>query len=237
MKMITSGHQPNYLPYLGFFDKMSQCDIFVIQDDVQYERHDFQNRNQIKTVKGATWLSVPIEHVGETLPIKEIRIAKRLESEWGLHHWRVLELNYEAAPYWKQYCDFFEQAYRQKWESLMELNLHLIKGIMNFLRIKTSLVMASTLNVSGKSSDMILSQCKAVGADTYLSGIGGRVYLDIPLLENAGIKVVFQDFHYPVYTQLYGTFVPNLSIVDYLFCHGGEDWVPQRTSETNIKGN
>lgn len=84
---------------------------------------------------------------------------------------------------------------------------------------------------------MILSQCKAVGADTYLSGIGGRVYLDIPLLENAGIKVVFQDFHYPVYTQLYGTFVPNLSIVDYLFCHGGEDWVPQRTSETNIKGN
>lgn len=150
MKMITSGHQPNYLPYLGFFDKMSQCDIFVIQDDVQYERHDFQNRNQIKTVKGATWLSVPIEHVGETLPIKEIRIAKRLESEWGLHHWRVLELNYEAAPYWKQYCDFFEQAYRQKWESLMELNLHLIKGIMNFLQDKDFISNGFNIKCFGK---------------------------------------------------------------------------------------
>ncbi len=228
MTMITSGHQPNYLPYLGFFDKMAQCDIFVIQDDVQYERHDFQNRNQIKTVKGATWLSVPIEHVGETLPFKEIRIAKRLESEWGLHHWRVIELNYERAPYWKQYYDFFEQAYSQKWESLMDLNLYLIKGIMKFLRIKTNLVMASSLNASGKSSNMILAQCKSVGADVYLSGIGGRVYLDMSLFEKAGIKVVFQDFHYPVYNQLHGPFVPNLSVIDYLFCHGGEDWAPQK---------
>jgi hypothetical protein len=225
--MITSGHQPNYLPYLGYFDKMAQCEVFVIQDNVQYERHDFQNRNQIKTVKGATWITVPVEHVGDTLPFKEIRIAKRLESEWGLHHWRILKTNYEHAPYWKQYRDFFEETYNKKWEYLIDLNLYLIKGIMKFLRIKTSLVMASSLAVSGKSSNMILAQCKSVGANVYLSGIGGRDYLDIPLLEKAGLKVVFQDFHYPIYTQMFGDFVPNLSVVDYLFCHGGEDWVPK----------
>jgi hypothetical protein len=226
--MITSGHQPNYLPYLGYFDKMAQCDVFVIQDIVQYERHDFQNRNQIKTAKGATWFTVPVEHVGETLPFKEIKIAKRLESEWGLHHWRILKTNYEHAPFWKQYRDFFEEAYNKKWEYLIDLNLYLIKGIMNFLRIKTSLVMASTLDVSGKSSNMILAQCKAVGADIYLSGIGGRVYLDMQLFEKAGVKVIFQDFHYPIYKQMHGPFVTNLSVVDYLFCNGGDDWTPQK---------
>jgi hypothetical protein len=216
------------MPYLGFFDKIAKCDVFVIQDIVQYERHDFQNRNQIKTVKGATWLTVPVEHVGETLSFKEVRIAKRLQSEWGLHHWRILKFNYERALYWKQYNDFFKDAYCRKWEFLMDLNLHLIKGIMQFLRIKTPLVMASSLNASGKSSELILAQCKSIGADIYLSGIGGKAYLDIPLLESAGVKVVFQDFNPPVYSQLHGTFVPNLSVVDYLFCHGGENWIPQQ---------
>jgi hypothetical protein len=167
-----------------------------------------------------------VEHVGKMLPIRQVRIAKRLESEWGLKHWRILELNYKKASHWKRYCDFFEQAYRQKWESLMDLNLHLIRGVMSFLSINTSLVMASSLNVSGKASELILAQCKSVGADVYLSGPGGQNYLDIPLLETDGIKVIFQEFYYPVYTQLYGDFVPNLSIVDYLFCHGGENWAP-----------
>jgi hypothetical protein len=232
--IVTSGHQPNYLPYLGYFDKMAQCDVFVIQDNVQYARHDFQNRNRIKTAKGPTWLSVPIEHVGDTVPFKEIRIAKLLVSEWGLHHWRVLQQNYSMAPYWKLYSDFFEQIYSQKWENLLDVNFELIKGIMKFLKIKTSLVMASSLKASGKSSNMILSQCKAVGADVYLSGIGGRAYLDVPLLESSGIKVVFQDFHHPTYNQLYGDFVPNLSVVDYLFCYGGDNWVPQKSIKIGL---
>jgi hypothetical protein len=229
--MIMAGHQPNYLPYLGFFDKMARCDVFVISDTVQYIRHEFQNRNKIKTVKGATWLTVPVEHTGDNLPlpIREVRIAKRLELEWGLRHWGILESNYKMAPHWKDYCDFFDQTYHQKWESLADLNVHLIRGIMKFLRINTSLITASSLNVSGQSSALIVAQCKSVGADVYLSGIGGLNYLDIPLFENAGIKVVFQDYHYPIYNQLQGNFVPNLSVVDYLFCHGGEDWTPQQS--------
>jgi hypothetical protein len=225
--LIYSGHQPNYLPYLGFFDKMAQCDVFVIQDEVQYERHDFQNRNKIKTAKGATWLTVPLEHTGATMSIKEVRIAKRLEAEWGSQHWRILKANYQRAPFWKQYCDFFEEAYSRKWESLLDLNLHFIKGLLSFLKIDTPLVMASSLNASGKATEMILAQCKSVGADMYLSGIGGRDYLDVSLLENAGIKVIFQNFHSPVYIQLFGEFIPDLSVVDYLFCNGADKWVPQ----------
>jgi hypothetical protein len=225
--LIYSGHQPNYLPHLGLFDKMAQCDIFVIQDTVQYERHDFQNRNLIKTANGAKWLTVPVEHIGKPLAIKEVKIAKRLELEWGDQHWRILKFNYQQAPYWKRYCDFFDETYHRKWDSLLDLNLHLIKGLMLFLKIDTPLVMASSLNAPGKASEFIIAQCKSVGADVYLSGIGGHNYLDLSLFEKSQIKVVFQNFSYPVYTQLHGEFISKLSVVDYLFCNGGDDWTPQ----------
>ncbi len=177
-------------------------------------------------------MTVPVEHVGKTIPIKEVRIAKRLEQEWGSLHWRILELNYHQAPYWKRYCDFFEGTYNRKWESLFDLNMHLIKGLMGFLKIDTPLVLASSINASGKASELIIAQCKSVGADVYLSGIGGHNYLDFSLFEKAGIKVIFQDFNSPIYTQLHGNFIPNLSIVDYLFCKGGDDWKPQCLSKT-----
>jgi hypothetical protein len=101
---------------------------------------------------------------------------------------------------------------------------------MGFFNIDTPLVMASSLGVSGKKSELILEQCKAVGANVQLSGIGGRDYIDIKRFEAEGLKVVFQDFDYPTYPQLHGGFIPNLSVVDYLFCAGGE--MPQTKVNT-----
>jgi len=106
------------------------------------------------------------------------------------------------------------------------LNMHLIRGIMRFLDVDRRLVMASSLDVSGKRNELLVAQCNAVGAETYLSGAGGRAYLDTKLFADAGISVVFQDFKYPVYSQLYGDFVSDLSVVDYLFCTGGRGWEP-----------
>ena len=219
--MISAGHQPNYLPWLGFFDKMSKCDIFIIEDNVQFTHNGFQNRNKIKTPNGAIWLTVPFEHLGRPSLINEVVIANSSEPDWELRHWKSLKFCYSRAPFWKNYCDFFEQTFSRNWTMLIDLNMHIINGIMRFFNINTPLVMASSLGVSGKKSELILAQCKAVGADVQLSGIGGRDYIDITRFEKEGIKVIFQDFQYPTYPQLHGEFVPNLSVVDYLFCVGG----------------
>jgi len=207
---------------------MLQCDIFIIEDNVQFERQGFTNRNRIKTSDGVRWLTVPIEHVGRSLPINEIRIADKAEPEWAKRHWLTLKWNYSKAPFWKKYSDFFEQTYSQEWTMLIDLNMHLIRGIMRFLKIEKPLVMASSLDVSGKGSELILAQCKKLGASVHLSGIGGLEYLDVKSLEGEGIKVIFQNFQYPVYPQLFGEFVPNLSVVDYLFCTGGKPWRTHR---------
>jgi hypothetical protein len=218
--MIVAGHQPNYLPWLGFFDKMSKCDIFIIEDVVQFVSQEFQNRNRIKTPKGVNWLTVPVRKGRKRQVISEVQIAN--EKDWSKQHWLMLKSCYARSPYWKEYCDFFDETYCRKWTRLIDLNLHLIRGVMNFLGINKELVMASSLGVSGKKNDLIVAQCKALGADTLLSGTGALNYLDLERFEKEGIKVIFQEFKYPVYPQLWGSFVPDLSVIDYIFCTGGK---------------
>jgi hypothetical protein len=218
--MIVAGHQPNYLPWLGFFDKLRRCDVFIIEDNIQYEQQGFTNRNRIKTPDGVKWLTVPIEHVGGPLPINEVRISNDGEPSWAKRHWLSLVHNYGRAPFWEQYCGFFEQTYSKDWTMLLDLNLHLIKGLMGIFNLNTPLVMASSLHVFDKKNDAVLAKCKILGAETILCGNGAKGYIDLKQFYEEGIKVIFQEFYHPTYPQFYGKFVNNLSIVDYLFCNG-----------------
>jgi len=211
---------------------MLQCDVFIIEDNVQFEEQGFQNRTRIKTTSGVRWLTVPIKHVGKSLPINEAVIANEAKPDWAKSHWLALKFNYSKAPYWEKYSGFFEQTYSQRWIKLIDLNMHLLKGLMEFLNIKKPLVMASSLDVSRKKGALVLAQCKALGATTLFSGVGARDYLDVKLFEEAGIKVKFQNFQHPVYPQRYGEFMPNLSAVDYLFHTGGKALKPE-DSETS----
>lgn len=220
--MIVSGHQPNYLPWLGFFDKMRRSDLFIIEDNVQIERQGFTNRNKIMTVDGVRWLSVPVEHANKPLLINDVRIANRGEPKWGSRHWLTLKHSYCKAPYWRDYYDFFEDTYARDWTMLIELNMHLIKGIMRFLDIDKPLIMASSLSAKGKKSELIIAQCKVVGAAVQLAGNGGKDYINHKRFEEEGIQLIFQEFEHPRYTQTSAGFAPNLSVVDYLFCTGAK---------------
>jgi hypothetical protein len=220
--MIVAGHQPNYLPWLGFFDKIRCSDVFIIEDNVQYEQQGFTNRNKIKTTHGVKWLTVPVEHVGIPLLINEVKISKSAEPDWAKRHWFSLMHHYRKAPFWKDYCGFFEQTYAREWTMLIDLNLHLIKGIMEIFKIDTPLIMASSLGVFDGKSEAVLAKCKKVRADTLLCGRGAKDYIDLKRFDEEGVKVTFQDFHYPLYPQLYGEFKDELSVVDYLFCKGNQ---------------
>jgi hypothetical protein len=225
--LIVSGHQPNYLPWLGLFDKMLHSDIFIIEDNVQYEQQGLTNRNKVKIQDKAKWLTVPIEHVGKPQLINQVKISNSAEPNWTKRHWLTLKHNYLVAPFWSKYCDFFRDAYSRDWTLLIDLNLHLLRGIMDFLDIKTPLVMASSLNASGEKGELALSKCKALGGTVQFSGDGARNYLDEKRFEEEGIKLIYQDFKYPIYRQLHGEYIPNLSVVDYLFCTGGVPWHSQ----------
>ncbi|OHB75994.1 MAG: hypothetical protein A2Z34_11005 [Planctomycetes bacterium RBG_16_59_8] len=218
--MIATGHQPNYLPYAGFFHKIVRADVFIVVDTVQFVKRGpfgWIHRNRIRTPDGWDWLSVPALTKGKfTQRIIETKIDRSVP--WARKHLRTLEWNYKKAPFFDEYIGVFREVYTKEWDSLCELNIHLIEKLLLLMGISRSMRRTSELGVEGEASALIVNMCRAVGADAYLSGIHGKDYLDIGLFEKSGIRLIFQEFCHPTYTQSQpGAFIPELSVVDMLF--------------------
>lgn len=219
--MIIAIHQPNYLPYLGFFDKMIKSDIFVIYDDAQFNKEDFQHRNKIRIYHEWKWLTVPVEK--KLMPINEVKIKDKLLTKgikWSDAHFRDIRDNYKDAPYYLKYEEDFEMIYKKSYNKLIDLNMEIICFLMDAFNIKRKLVFSSELGFTSKSTKRLAEIVEAVGGDTYLSGTMGRDYLDTSLFEEKNIKVEFQDFKHPEYCQRYEGFIPNMSAIDALFNTG-----------------
>lgn len=215
MKTLTA-HQPLYLPWLGLFQKIAMSDAFCLFDATQYDDNDFQNRNRIKGPNGPMWLTVPAKaknHHG--LQITEIEIVE--EDVWRRKHWKSLVWAYGKAHYFSKYADFFEQTYQRDWRLLVDLDVHLLKFLLEALGLPSEFPRTSVLGCGGQKSDAIIQMCRALGADTYVFGALGREYADRAAFEAAGIGLAFQEYRHPVYPQQFGPFVPNLSVVDLLF--------------------
>lgn len=218
--MKVAIHQPQYLPWLGYFDKIDQVDCFVLLDDVQFKKNEWQNRNRIKTAAGWQWLTVPVLH-RSSQRISEVKINPTVP--WARKHLQALISNYASAPFFELHRPFFEDLYGREWGALLDLNMATITHLVEALGIRTKLVMASSLPLPAEleATDRLVAICQALEADTYLSGAGGKGYLELPCFEEAGIRVLFQAFRTRPYPQCFGPFVPDLSVVDLLFnCNG-----------------
>jgi hypothetical protein len=220
--MIVAIHQPNFLPWLGYFYKIVRSDVFVILDNVQYTKNSYINRNKIKTPNGEAWLTVPVITEGRFGQlIKDTKINNAVD--WRKKHMGSLRVNYGRAPSFDFLFKDLESIYYEKeWQSLCGFNIRLIRWAAAQLGSKTHLVLASELGVEGKGTELLINILKKVGGSAYLSGFGGSKYQDETAFEQHGIKLMYSDFRHPIYPQLWGDFVPNLSIVDLMFNCGPE---------------
>ena len=214
--MIVSMHQPNHLPYLGFFDKMEKADIFVIHDDVQFNNREFQHRNRIRVEKGWQYLSVPVYekkiNINQIIIKNNTQIGKR---QWSQAHFETIRGWYKKAPFFSTFENDLSRIYKKNHEKLIDLNMDLISFIMKAFDIDTKIVYSSSLNLKSKGTQKIVDKMRSLGGDVYLSGPSGRNYLDTSLFKD--IKLEFQDFKHPIYTQCYPGFVPDMSAIDALF--------------------
>lgn len=214
--MIVAIHQPNYLPYLGFFDKMQHADFFVIYDDAQFTDSEFYHRNKIRIYNGWEWLTVPVFR--EKISINEIKIknnATKKGLSWNKEHFREICTHYGKSPYYEAYADKLKEIYLKRFNKLIDLNMCIIEFLIETFDINVEIVFSSTLNLKSKSTEKIVDIVRTLGGDAYLSGAGGYKYLNESLFEN--IKLIFQDYKHPVYKQRYPGFVPNMSAIDALF--------------------
>lgn len=214
--MIAAIHQPNYIPWLGYFYKIYKSDVFVILDDVQYSKRSYTNRNKIKTPQGAIWLTVPINNKGSfELNINEIRTKDELQ--WKKNHIHSIKRNYTRSKYFKEFYEVLRNIILEEYNSISDLNTNLIRSICKILDINTKIILSSDLKVDGKSTDRLINICKNIGTDTYLSGSGGANYQDKELFKKHNIRLTYSDFKAEEYNQLWGDFVGNLSVIDYIF--------------------
>lgn len=234
--MLVAAHQPLFMPWLGYLDKMQQADLFIILDDVQFARRDYQNRTRIRLGDMAHWLTVPVQQHSQQEIINEKLIdypAGPVESGWMRGMGKTLDQAYRRAPFFADYGPALLEILDFRWPRLLDLNLALLAVLRDAFGIRTPLVFSSDLAVAGSKSELILNLCRAVGADSYLAGMGGsRYYLDRPAFAERGMAIVWQEFQHPVYPQCgKSDFLAGLSSVDLLFNQGAESrawlWPPE----------
>ena len=209
--------QPSFLPWIGYFEQILKSDIFVLYDDVQFEKNSWRNRNRIKTSNGMQWLSVPVLTAGKGAQnINQIMID--VSSQWRRKHVNAITLNYSRAPYFKLYSEeLFSILMDAKREKLCDLNVALILWLCAKMGITTQVVSSSTLGISGAGVERLLCIIKHLEGDVFYEGSAGRDYINESDFSEAGIELKYQDYVHPEYPQLYGGFVPYLSAIDLLF--------------------
>jgi hypothetical protein len=214
--------QPGYIPWLGFFEQLQRADVFVIYDDVQFDRRGWRNRNRVKGPAGPVWLTVPViqkGHFGDSVCDTLIDNSR----PWRRKHMRSLQRFYSRAPFFDDYFPEIVETLDADYEKLVDLDITLIYLLARFLgEPPDKFRRSSEIGVAGGKTTRLLNICRELGADEYYTGAAARNYFEIDLFDSAGIRVEFQDYIHPVYPQLHGGFEPYLSVVDLLFNTGKE---------------
>ena len=218
--MIVAVHQPQYLPWLGYFDKMRIADVFCYLDNVQYKKNEWQNRNRIKTAKDWQWITVPVRF---RFPQKINEVEINNSVKWKKKHLQAFTTNYSKAPYFKDYMALLEDFFTKEWNLLSELNIALLERLRGILNLNDKpAVLASSMELRDEPTDRLIDICKLLGADTYLAGHDGAAYMDLERFKDNGIAVITQEFKHPVYPQTFGEFQSHMSVIDLLFNCGPE---------------
>ncbi|MBN2280600.1 MAG: WbqC family protein [Candidatus Marinimicrobia bacterium] len=220
--MICSIHQPQSFPWLGFFAKIMASDVFIFLDNVQYKKNEFQNRNKIKYNNEAHWLTIPVKyHFGQKINEIEINTAVR----WQKKLLNSLQTYYAKSPWFQQYFPDLTRLVNQDYHHLCNFNIAFIRWVLDLLSIKTQILVSSHIFPSEKleqlpRSEKLMELAESVGATVYLSGQGGKEYLDDEIFIKNRITIRYQDFDHPQYFQSGEIFVSHLSILDLLFNEG-----------------
>jgi hypothetical protein len=214
--------QPSYIPWRGYFHQIQKADVFIFYDDVQYDKHGWRNRNQIKTAQGKQWLTIPVHSKGVTegVPIKDVRID--WSKPWAKNHLKALTFAYNKAPYFNDYLPLLESFYARRDECLADLTIESTIALSRELGITaTRFLRSSELpGIHGVKTERLVQILERVGAKHYISGPSARDYVKKETFDEAGITLEYMEYNYPEYPQLYPPFDPYVTILDLLFMTG-----------------
>ena len=215
--MIVSAYQPYFAPFPGFFSKALRSDILVLMDAVQFPRGTtWLSKNRFKNDQGTLWMTVPVWKKGLGLQkINDVRICH--EGRWAKKCLASLKTAYAKAPFFENHQAFLEEVFSGEFEMLIDLNVKIIRYLMAHLQISARMLLLSELGIEAREPRLSVEVCRKLGATHFLAQNGARRYLDEAIFQRAGVRLIFFNPRPPVYPQLWGPFIPNLSVFDILF--------------------
>ncbi len=215
-KMMISVNQPYFFPFVGFFCKAYLSDNFIILDNVQFPRGTtWITRNRFKSAQGSLWMTVPVIKKG--LGFQKINAVKIYHDDpWAKKHLLSLKNAYIRAPYFREHLNFLEDLFSTKFEKLIHFNLKIIRYLMKQLQVDTNVILSSELGIHSKGDKLLLGICNKLGASQLLVQKAAKKYINSNSLSEAGIKLIDFKPPSPVYPQLWGDFIPNLSALDLI---------------------
>jgi len=216
--------QPSYIPWRGYFDQIRRADLFIFYDDVQYDKHGWRNRNQIKTHQGKQWLTIPVHTKGVTngTLIRDVRID--WSKPWAKNHLKSLSFAYSKAPFFQEYIPLLESFYGRRDEFLADFTIETSILLARELGFTSTRFMRSSEmpDIQGQKTDRVIHILKRVGATHYICGPSASSYMEAEKFEAAGITFDYMEYRYPEYLQLYPPYDPYVSILDLMFMMGKE---------------
>lgn len=218
--MITSINQPHYIPYIGYFSMISKVNNFIFHDDVDYIKGEWKNRNKIRQNKNSenfTYLTVPIKKQEEK---KLNKLLISYDKDWINDHQNKIKNSYYGEKYYKVVDNLFNSVVENKPKYLSQLNINLILKILDYLEINTKIYYASDFNSALKKTDKIIYLCKEIGTSKYISNNKSSKYLEEDKFFENSIKLNYQNYKHPIYSQNKNNFLPNLSIIDLIVYYG-----------------
>ena len=214
--------QPSYIPWRGYFDQIRRADVFVFYDDVQYDKHGWRNRNQIKTTQGKQWITIPVHSKGVTdgINIKDVRID--WSKSWRKKHLNALTFAYSKAPFFESYQPWLESVYNREDEFLADFTISTTVELARMLGITDTRFMRSSElpDLRGDKTDRVIDVLERVGATHYICGPSASSYMEPEKFDEAGIPFEYMEYNYPEYPQLHPPYDPFVTILDLLFMMG-----------------
>lgn len=215
--MKVTIHQPCYLPYLGVFYKIWQSDMFVYLDDAQYSNGYVFDCNKIKTPQGEFNLKVPTAKIfGQKLT----EVTPKNFLNWREKHLKTIKMNYKKAPYSDEFFCLYKEVLMKEYNSLAKLNIELMNMLLWWFGLKRHVFRSSDMHITSKSERRVIEICTLLGADEYISGIGGKNYQKEQHFKDAGLKLTYSSYIPVEYKQQWGEFRKNMSAIDYAMNEG-----------------
>ncbi len=214
MPVVCAIHQPNFFPWLGYFDKIKRADVFVFLDDVQNPKtgSSWVNRARLNAFGKEKWYTCPIARPSGVIAINQVEFA---DKEWRENFLEVLKNYYRKYPNVKNGLNLVEKLiYKENYHYIADMNQDIVMYLANHFGYKTQFFAKSGLNIRSQSTNMLIDVCKAVGADTYMCGGGASGYQDDKLFKESDINIMYQNYIPEFYRGK--EFLPGLSVIDYI---------------------